>query len=68
MGISVVYTDMPITVRSFVKHDVDWDTIVINARLDHDTQKRCLRHEIRHIRRNDFAGEYVDGIEAEAHK
>ena len=70
VGISVVYTDMPVSVRSFVRHDggEDWDTIVINARLDMDTQKRCLHHEMKHILHNDFSGANADEIEYHSHR
>lgn len=63
MGYSVIYEDLPTTVRGFVKHDPEWDTIVINARMSRDMQVKTIIHELAHIQGDDFAGGNVDEIE-----
>lgn len=63
-----VLLNLPTTVRSFVMHDPDCDTIVINARLPHDVQKECFIHERNHIEQADFDCGNVDLVECLAHR
>lgn len=65
--INVKLVDMPVGVKSFVRLKDDCPTIVINARLSYEQQKRCYRHEVKHITNNDFEQFSVDVIEMEAH-
>jgi len=54
--------NLPCAVKGFVREDENGDyNIYINARLSYDTQTKALRHELRHVKRDDF---YSDaGIE-----
>lgn len=62
--------DMPPKVRSFVReNDVDDYTVVINARLSHETQLRVLKHEVQHLEHDDIdQEETADRLEIYAHK
>ena len=63
-----ILLNLPTTVNSFVYHNADGDTIVINARLSFDKQRECYKHELRHIQNNDFFKEDADVIERTAHE
>ena len=43
-------------------------SIFINARLNHETQRKVYLHELYHIQNNDFEKSDVDVIEYKAHK
>jgi len=63
--INVCLVDLPVSVRGFVRENPDLSyTIVLNARLSRENLMRVYRHELRHIRRNDFdRPETADHIE-----
>ena len=63
----VILCDMPVAIRSFVKSDGEWHTIVINARLSRERQRECFLHELKHIRNGDFEKADADAIERAAH-
>ena len=48
-----ILMDLPTTVRGFVVGK-DEPTIVLNARLSHETNIETYKHELRHIERDDF--------------
>jgi hypothetical protein len=43
-------------------------TILINAKLDYETQTKVYLHEVNHIKNGDFDKSDADSIEREAHK
>lgn len=54
----VWYIRLPDTIRGVTTEDENGDyNIYINAALSSDQQKLTLKHEMAHIRRNDFASE-----------
>lgn len=65
---NVVFADLPCTIRGFVRYNQEDDsnTIVLNSRLNRETQIECMKHELKHIERDDFYSEKsVDQIELE---
>lgn len=67
--IHVFITDLPTTVYSFVRKNLDSYTIIINAKLSSEDRMRHYEHELRHIFNNDFEKEETaDEIEAYAHR
>jgi len=64
----VVFEDLPVSVRSFVKESDGYYTIVINARLSYEEQIRAYRHEAEHINREDFLADNLQIIELERHR
>lgn len=66
--INVIYKDMPVEIKSFVKKGVETDTIVINSRLSYEQQMKCYLHEVQHLRNNDFEKYFVQQIEFDAHR
>ena len=63
----VVIKDMPPTIRGFTVQETDFVTIVINSRLNRETQLEAYKHEIKHIRNDDFKRKDIQLIEMEAH-
>ena len=61
----VYIVTMPASVRALVSLDDDgYPTIYINARDDTVIQRRSLRHELKHISRNDvFSGRSIREVE-----
>lgn len=61
--------DLPCTVKGFVRHNPDGsDTIVLNSRLNRETQMKAMMHEIDHIEHGDSGSELSIGeIEKERH-
>ncbi len=61
--------DLPYSIRSFVRHNQDGsDTIILNSRLNRETQIEAMMHEIEHIDNDDFYSDMtVDQIEMERH-
>ena len=43
-------------------------TVLINARISYEQQKKSLKHALGHINDNDFEKLYVQEIETEAHR
>ena len=67
--IHVYITDLPTTIYSFVRKNLDSYTIIINAKLSSEDRLRHYEHELRHIIDHDFEKEQTaDEIEAEAHR
>lgn len=67
--INTRYMSMPTTIRSFVRRNSDMSyTIVLNSRFNHETLKKCYKHELHHIHHDDFdKEESVNLIETAAH-
>lgn len=66
----VVLVDLPCKIRGFVGHNSEdgSNTIVLNSRLNRETQIKCMMHEIEHIENDDFYSKYSsDEIEAKRH-
>ena len=64
-----VLIDLPTTIRGFARQNPDDSyTIVINARMSAEQQRKTGAHEMRHIIRGDFEKEDVDSIEWENHR
>lgn len=61
--------DMPTSIKAFVKSNHDGSyTIIINARLSDEEQKKAYLHELRHIENGDFERKCsADLIEFYAH-
>ena len=55
MNYCVRYIALPYTVRGVtVVSEDDFYNIYINSLLPYEEQKKVLRHELTHVRRNDF--------------
>lgn len=68
--IGVHLIDLPCTVRGYTLLNSDGSyTIIINARLNAETQLEVYKHEIAHIDNNDFSltNEKVDTLEYTRH-
>ena len=63
----VIFLNLPTTVHSFVRFKDGFATIVINARMSSQMQKECFKHEINHLRENDFDLDDADVVETLAH-
>lgn len=67
-----ILQDLPTTISGFAKHDPvdDFTTIVLNARLSHESNMQTYLHELKeHIETGDFdCKEEADQIEYEAHR
>lgn len=64
------FENMPTAMASFVRHNPDGTyTIMLNARMDHETLCRAYQHELMHIQRGDIDSDRPAGeIEKEVHK
>ena len=58
--------DFPVTVKGVtVMDETGFYNIYINSRLDFETQKETLAHELTHIRRGDFfSDESLEDVES----
>ena len=65
---SVRLMNLPTSVRSFVKMQDGFPTIVLNSKLSQEMQKDCYEHEVRHLQGNDFEKQDASGIEFVAHE
>lgn len=68
-----ILLNLPHTIRGFVKTTCEPDgvyqTVIINARLDFESQRAVYRHEKRHIESGDCESWIdADAIEAERHE
>lgn len=64
----VEYYDLPVSVKAFtVKSSDDTFIIFINSRLSYEQQQKSFKHELRHIKNDDFQKQNVDEIECMAH-
>ena len=67
---NVILMDMPATIRAYTLVNADSSySIVVNARLNHETQLEAYRHELEHISQGDYNKKCsADLIEFYAHK
>lgn len=67
--ITTIFTDLPLTIKGFVKRTFDdgeyYYTIVLNAQYNKEQQEEAYLHEMRHIMNNDFDKENVEEIECQ---
>lgn len=63
------YCNLPCSIHAYVVRSLDGSyTIVINSRLNHETQLAAYAHEFRHIQDKDFDKDCgVDSIEYYTH-
>lgn len=67
--IYVEYHDLPTTIRGFSRETSEGYVIVINSRMSSDMQLRAYKHELEHIKNDDFnSHKSVDVIEALRHE
>lgn len=59
--------DLPPAVRSFVKRNDDYYTIVLNARHTWEQNRKSFRHEECHINGNDYEQDDADVVETNTH-
>lgn len=57
--VEVRLIDLPTSIRGFTAYTEDYDegpvfTIILNARMDLNTQMRAYEHELNHINKMDF--------------
>ncbi len=68
MNVNVILLDLPCSVRAFTKKHAEGYTIVLNARLNRETNQKSLEHELKHIRLNHLDTEInVQEIECMLH-
>lgn len=72
-NISVKLEDLPCSVRGFVVRCFDENeihyTVILNAKLSDEQQRRTYEHEVEHIRRSDFDSNLsADYIESMRHR
>jgi len=62
--------DLPPSIKGFARDNSDGSyTIILNSRLNLETQRKCMKHELEHIKRNDFYSDLAaDQIERERHE
>ena len=67
--VTIIFIDLPTTVRSFVKSNSDQSyTVVINSKLSAEMQRNAYRHELEHIESGDYEKDVeADLIEIRAH-
>lgn len=67
--VNVVLTDMPCTIVSFVRENEDCGyTVMINSRIDKESQRAAFYHEMSHIENGDCdSNEGADLIEIATH-
>ena len=61
-------TDLPPGVKGFVKHDADYDTVILNSRHTWEGNRETFKHEYDHADGTDYEQEDVDAVEAKAHE
>lgn len=55
MNYYIRYIDLPCSINAMTVMDSDgFFNIYVNARLDYDSQQSAIKHEIAHIRQDDF--------------
>lgn len=57
---TVVYLNLPTQIKGFVVHNTadDFDTIVLNSRHSYYQNIETYKHELKHIRANDFYSKF----------
>lgn len=68
MDYRVVLMNMPVAVKATVAFTDNFYTIIINARLNYEQQRKAFIHELEHIYGNDFNKHNACEIEYFAHK
>lgn len=65
----IILQDLPCTIHAFVRMATDGTyTIVLNSRLSREMQEEALKHELEHIKHDDFYSPLTaDRIEADRH-
>ena len=54
-NINTILVDMPSRIRAYTVANKDLSyTIVINSRLNHETQMKAYQHELNHIQNGDY--------------
>lgn len=55
-NITVIYENLPCSVSAFTMHDImdDWYTIVLNSRQSYNILQKSYKHELAHIKNEDF--------------
>lgn len=68
-NINTILVDMPSRIRAYTVANKDLSyTIVVNARLNHETQMKAYQHELDHIQHGDYEKKCsADLIEFYAH-
>jgi Zn-dependent peptidase ImmA (M78 family) len=68
-GITTELVNLPTSVKGFSKANNDMTyTIIINARLSEEQQRNTYKHELEHIKKDDFRSlDNADNIEHERH-
>jgi hypothetical protein len=52
--VDVIYRDIPTSIRGLTRENPDGSfTIILNARMNRETQVAAYKHELEHIRRGD---------------
>lgn len=68
-NVNVVIMDNPFGVKGSVNRNSDGSfTIIIDAHLNFEQQREVYRHEMNHIKNDDFFKDDVAIIESDAHK
>lgn len=68
--VNTIYRNFPTSQASLVRENPDGSfTIILNARMDHETLMKAYKHELEHIKHDDFNSDLTaDEIEKERHK
>lgn len=69
MIFNVICLDMPEKTKGFTKYNSEEDfyTIFLNAKLNYEQQQKAFKHELKHIKDNDFKGYEIEQIELKNH-
>ena len=57
MEYCVRYINLPVSIRGITVLNNGFYNIYINAKLSYEEQQRAIRHELTHVKRNDFYSE-----------
>ncbi len=53
--IIIRYVSLPCSAKGYVREDANGDyNVYINSNLSYETQRKTIRHELRHIKNRDF--------------
>lgn len=66
--VNVAYWDLPVTIHGLVRRNEDDSyTVILNSRDSRERNMEAYRHELEHLKRDDFQRDDVSGIETAAH-
>lgn len=66
--VNVKFLDLPPKIKAVAtKNEDNTYTVILNSKLNYEQQLESYKHEIDHIKNNDFCKECVDHIEYQAH-